>query len=809
MSLVEEKRFNADDVAVLMRAHKDVVGGIYSKFEECMSSVKDLVTNSPYFTPRAVRRSRQENPEVNADDGIQSPTNSFSLDESEDATRPSYPTEFRNQSRPVDGRDMIRSLATTTTRKRNGQITEWMSLPALYFSNPSDVVKHFKAHGWRLEKGNKVGNRGQRYFNFYCFHGGDSHKMHKKTLLRELTNPVRVKHRMFGDPACAPYCCPARLSAVFYPETQEVAHKITKIGHNHSADRDVFSMKIAMCDNTLKLMDIIVRDARDNPSLRTNDLFVHFMRSVDTEYPCLSAEQREDLKDIFGLIKRDLMKEVTELVRRARSDDKRLDLEILLQLYTRDLTVSGEHSPRLIGITFDYSSDAILKKLCVVISTTTMLRRAYYGHNQALLIDGTHQTNTAGYKVISLGTEDRWRRFHLIAVAITTEESGFEIAAAINCLKTKIAEVRREEDAPLWKPLIIMADGSSAITSAAIKEFPDALRLNCFYHIKAGFREKFSKFLSDSTYHEIQDHLSILAGARSKGQFDSWVSHFLRRWGSQSQDVKKYFSQKLRSDQWQSNFYWGAAGLTGLANSRTNNGTESFNKALRNTWLKRSICSLPRLIGVFKSEQMQIESREGYKLDDFDPTDFYHHRLLPYWRVALSYIQSDATRHCMIRKGHWAGDSVGELYAVGYNTDDDILLLDSGDYDPLNPPSGFLVFIPDSIDEILLPPPIGSACTCSTFMKKNFCDHIFFSWQKWKELHPLPVNLTESISLFNASYRKNTNAPSTQHSAALGTGRIGLSPPRKFCHLGKSRRVSESSLGYIILKSNDYRYRYK
>ena len=60
-------------------------------------------------------------------------------------------------------------------------------------------------------------------------------------------------------------------------------------------------------------------------------------------------------------------------------------------------------------------------------------------------------------------------------------------------------------------------------------------------------------------------------------------------------------------------------------------------------------------------------------------------------------------------------------------------------YDPLNPPSGFLVFIPDSFDEILLPPPIGSACTCSTFMKKNFCDHIFFLLAKMERVTPPPI----------------------------------------------------------------------
>ena len=155
-----------------------------------------------------------------------------------------------------------------------------------------------------------------------------------------------------------------------------------------------------------------------------------------------------------------------------------------------------------------------LTKFSAVVSTTTMLRRALFGHNQALLVDGTHQTNTAGYKVISVGTEDRWRRFHLIALAVTTEESSSELLSVFETLQHQIESVRQPED-PAWNPKFIMADGSAPITSAAARAFPEAVRLNCYYHVKANFRDRHSHLLSESAeYTELLRDLSRFPQSR-------------------------------------------------------------------------------------------------------------------------------------------------------------------------------------------------------------------------------------------------------------------------------------------------------
>ena len=446
-----------------------------------VKSVKRIISgpNSPF-----VRRSacsydseldlRQEESFADSESGVPHEESASEFDVSADngvlnSTANRFP-EFRFH---VEGSELNRVVSSTTLRK-TGQHLSWLTMPPQRFATFTAMTQHFKSQGWRVKKANKKGAKGQKYVNFYCRHGGDSAKYHRQ---QQASGCIRKQnHRSFGDPATAPFCCPARLNCTYYPNCEAVC-KITNEGHNHSPDRNLFSLPVARLDHSMTVLDIIIRDARENPILRASDLFVYFMRSIDLDF---IGEKRSEFKDIFGILKRDMMKEVTELVRRARQEDKRLDLEFLVQAYLRDTSISGEHEPRIIGLSYDYDI-TVLTKLCIVISTSTLLRRATRGHNQALLIDGTHQTNTAGYKVITFGTEDCFRRYHLIALAITTEESIYEISAGIESIRKSIRELPQLDAYSAeteWRPQVVMADGPSAITGAILKCFPSARERN-------------------------------------------------------------------------------------------------------------------------------------------------------------------------------------------------------------------------------------------------------------------------------------------------------------------------------------------
>ena len=75
---------------------------------------------------------------------------------------------------------------------------------------------------------------------------------------------------------------------------------MTKDGHNHPVNHNVFSMKIAVGDSSMILLDIIGHGARERPGLRANDLFVHFVQPVDTDYEHLLVEKKQALKNLIG-----------------------------------------------------------------------------------------------------------------------------------------------------------------------------------------------------------------------------------------------------------------------------------------------------------------------------------------------------------------------------------------------------------------------------------------------------------------------------------------------------------------------------
>ena len=145
------------------------------------------------------------------------------------------------------------------------------------------------------------------------------------------------------------------------------------------------------------------------------------------------------------------------------------------------------------------------------------------------------------------------------------------------------------------------------------------------------------KKLPSDEYQKLQRDLSILANARSELQFQEWVTYLLERWKFRP-DVFSYLTPKCDSSRWESRFYWGAGGIAGLGNSRTNNSVESFHRSVRNTWLNRSLSSLARLIGILKGPQMQMESRKGSTLTEFNPYDkeaFYHEKFNSSWIEAM------------------------------------------------------------------------------------------------------------------------------------------------------------------------------
>lgn len=74
-----------------------------------------------------------------------------------------------------------------------------------------------------------------------------------------------------------------------------------------------------------------------------------------------------------------------------------------------------------------------------------------------------------------VGTSDQSRAFHPFAVAICSNESEDDFAFIFEALRTYNLT---------WKPEILLADASAAITAGFRKVFGDPkIRITCFFHV--------------------------------------------------------------------------------------------------------------------------------------------------------------------------------------------------------------------------------------------------------------------------------------------------------------------------------------
>ena len=643
----------------------------------------------------------------------------------------------------VDGCQMKTYIRTT--RSKDGTARQYHEMPPMYFANEGQMIDHFKAEGWRLEKAQRGHSNGIDNYYLYCRHGGDSHKHHRKVLKRMNDGEdVYIQHKGYGDPASKPFCCQARLNANYDKTEMKVSYRVSVDGHNHIPDRKHFSHILAQLDPSMKVLDTIVRDAIDHRHLLPAAMMKVLHNSLALDYPHLPASERDRLHDAIGLIQRDLMKHVGSIVRKVRGEDQKLDLQFLLQSFLRDKEITALHSPRMIGMGWDYDHLASLDRIAITISTTCLLKRAFSGINQALLVDCTHSTNSAGYKILTLGTEDRWRKFHLLALAIVTEESAAELATCLRALKKHVNMLREPGQEP-WSPNVVMADGSSAITAAVGSVFPEAVRLNCYFHLKKRFEDRWASSLDPKILRGVCLDISVLADARDPKQFEAWVYHFLAKWDDLNPVILSYLRERFDLGSWRSRFFWGAIGVQGLVSGRTNNSTESFHKQFKSAWLNRTPTCLSRLLGILRGPDMAANSRQGSSLDDFACStvqDFRQNRLLKYWKAATRLFH-DLPQVTEVRRGHWAPgyEDRGTLYAIEYISGDHMAAAVDGTYNPfLNRGSpGSLVYLPDNTCEILQAPPTGGACTCNCFIRFSMCSHLLYISCYLKRVVPHPV----------------------------------------------------------------------
>jgi hypothetical protein len=615
-----------------------------------------------------------------------------------------------------------------TTRMKDGRELEWFvrvgkvdSLGTIYSKFDQSIWGRTRDVASRYDGGNK------HYIDYYCKYGGCTDK-YIKALEKNGEEPKGVG---FTPADMKDLRCPARVTVVFDRREKIATISRTVKGHSHEVDRMYFSQFLAKLDPSQVVLDVMHRVAVECPDKTPYGFLgrvVQYVHSSD-----LSPPEKEKVLDSVGLIKREHLDKLHDELKRMRRDGRRFTLEELLDLKMKDMAVADrdEHDPFIIGVDYMPGPVGELNRLAVTISTLSWMKRALTGLNQSLLIDATHSTNTASYKLILVGVEDANRKLFPVAFSITMQESSLEYSFVIDHIK---AQLSRMDPDHIWAPYSIQGDGATGLTLSIKQKFPVAIRLVCYFHVVKNVVDYMERHrVTDNVKEGIDIDFAILAGARDRTQFLAWVVHFKEKYVvmPEAEDVIKYLfapNGHLDVRNCYCNFYWGAAGINGLWNARTNNSVESYHRSVHRVWFLSRAVSFRKMLPILKGEMTIVDSLQG--ADIKTTADYYHPDQKFLWSLTKVLCENVAVPDLFSFKNtHWGvrGSVGGDLYVFGANSEADAHEELAGHFNPFqNRPRMCLTYIPHSREEIFLSPPVGAACTCSNYIWYNKCEHTMF-----------------------------------------------------------------------------------
>lgn len=530
--------------------------------------------------------------------------------------------------------------------------------------------------------------------------------------------------------------CSAELKVAFNKQTKTTVVR-SRGFHNHEKDYVPVSYVLHTLDTSGALTPLIRRIALGNPNLTAQQVLKACHESINSsEHP---APTKAELLTITGILRDKYSAEFARILSRIRGENRALTVADIMEAVREDRSrkesMAGnlldeaerhleEHNPWVLGVN-QVSTNPACSRFAMTISTDAWLQRAHRGHNGILCIDATYKAITNGFKVVVIGTENVYRSFRPIALGIVAEESSTEIGWVIDQVRGAIALISPLYDiSDTWNPPVYMADGSDAITLALSNRFPDAFRLNCYFHFTQSLDRRLSN-IEDASRHLIKREISIIAAARDRPQFEHWVGIFMTRWQERHPDLMAYLRKEYMSpDKWQSHWYWGTGGYTYLKNSRCNNGVECFNKQIHAEWLSYRQAPMRRILNVLLATTLSVDSWRGSLLEDrIDP---YHPKFNPIWRLGSAFIEGEEfMRRVPLGNDHWAPmnpDPTGSLYAFGVESPEQARVLFSGVYDPFSAP-----FKGSSLTYVSCCPTEAahkSACTCAGYVQESLCKHI-------------------------------------------------------------------------------------
>lgn len=182
--------------------------------------------------------------------------------------------------------------------------------------------------------------------------------------------------------------------------------------------------------------------------------------------------------------------------------------------------------------------------------------------------DTTYKILWQGFPVAPIGTVDKDRHFHLIAMCVSSNEKEEDFTFFFQTIKNKIFSVFNCE----LESKIILCDACKAISNGFLAVFgDDCLVLTCWFHVKKAIKKNILHLLPKEMHQGVFDDIDCLQLSTSPQIFEKASDLFLQKYAIFEEFVAYFRYEWLEQFR---NWYEGAAEKY----PSTNNALESFNR---------------------------------------------------------------------------------------------------------------------------------------------------------------------------------------------------------------------------------------
>ncbi|XP_077282967.1 uncharacterized protein LOC143908979 [Arctopsyche grandis] len=375
---------------------------------------------------------------------------------------------------------------------------------------------------------------------------------------------------------------------------------------------------------------------------------------------------------------------------------------------------SDDHKSFIINYMTDESEDGAFR---FIASSKALLKLALQD-NFIIHADATNKLIWQGFPVFVIGTSDRNKKFHVLTVAVCSNEQNADFEFVFQSLKETVKKIYNFE----LRAKVLVADASHSIKTGFENTFgTEAVIRMCWTHMRRAVNKEAQVLVKKTHVDKILADIDAIQISENQNTFIKACELFLKKWEDEPIFLKYFQTEWYHKNR---NWYEGACRGT----PSTNNGLMSTNRIIKDKYTFRERLPLPQFCHLL----MEIVEAFSKRYDNAQEFSNNVHVDLKTWTSAYQWaylnkkieaVSDDAKKIYLIPGDEYKEISQNLLEETEDNFDG--YLKKKGSY--------YTLTLPIDNDKWE-----DGECSCPHFLKTYMCKHLLGVAIRLKFVRPPP-----------------------------------------------------------------------